>query len=55
MPQRVFKLWTSYRLPTEGWSRGLTFSGGVQGQSNAFQAGTACTEFNPLERGAERR
>ncbi|MFC4313743.1 TonB-dependent siderophore receptor [Steroidobacter flavus] len=46
-PEHLFKLWTSYRLPDERWTRGLTVSGGVQAQSKAFLAGSACAQLGP--------
>ncbi|MEJ0037886.1 MAG: TonB-dependent siderophore receptor [Gammaproteobacteria bacterium] len=46
-PRSLVKLWTSYRPASAGALGRLTLSGGVTGQSSAFQAGTACTVFNP--------
>lgn len=47
VPQHVFKLWTTYRFSGAGWTRGLTLGAGANGQSKSFQAGSACTVFNP--------
>ncbi|WEK48359.1 MAG: TonB-dependent receptor [Candidatus Andeanibacterium colombiense] len=48
-PKHLYKLWMSYDFGAagrEGLFSGLTLSGGVNGQSSAFYAGTVCkTDF----------
>ncbi len=44
-PEHSYKLWTSYDFGAGGLNgtlAGLTLSGGVNGQSSAFQSGSAC-------------
>jgi outer membrane receptor for ferric coprogen and ferric-rhodotorulic acid len=48
-PQNLYKLWTSYDFGAAGhggWLHGLTVSGGINGQSSAFYAGSVCV--NPI-------
>ncbi|MEJ0037883.1 MAG: TonB-dependent siderophore receptor [Gammaproteobacteria bacterium] len=45
-PQNLYKIWSSYRFKGDGWWNRLTLSGGLNGQSSAFQAGSACTVYN---------
>lgn len=45
-PRHLLKLWTSYSFRSEGWIGRLQVSGGVNAQSKAYRAGSACTKFS---------
>ncbi|MEJ0037902.1 MAG: TonB-dependent receptor [Gammaproteobacteria bacterium] len=45
-PKSLYKLWTSYSFSAPGALNGLTLSAGINGQSDAYYSGTACTVFN---------
>lgn len=44
-PESLLKIWTSYRFRGADWLNRLTVGGGLNGQTSAFRAGTACIEF----------
>ncbi|MFC4313739.1 TonB-dependent siderophore receptor [Steroidobacter flavus] len=49
-PEHLLKLWTTYDFAAagaggHGWLSRLSLSGGVNWQSKAYQAGTACTQL----------
>lgn len=46
-PQHLLKLWSTYSIGGVEWLRGLSVGGGVNAQSKAYVAGTACTVLNP--------
>lgn len=48
-PEHIYKLWTSYDFGAAGktgWLSGLTLSGGINGQSSAYYAGSVCVNLN---------
>ncbi len=46
LPRSLYKLWTSYQFKGDEWLSRLRISGGLNGQSSAFRAGSACTAYN---------
>lgn len=49
-PKRLYKLWTTYDFGAAGhggWLSRLTFSGGVNGQSEGFKSGEVCVKMGP--------